>query len=449
MKFIISETDEILVSHSGLALAGSLVRRTAIQKRINRIRLGDRKRPEVSHGDVVAAMIGLLCLGKPDFDAIEAFREDEFFRQALGLAKVASEGTLRQRIEQLADACEKILREESADMIARHAPKLTPCHEDWVALDLDVSPWDNSGTKKEGVSWTYKGVDGFAPVFAYLGEEGYLIHCQLRRGSQHCQEGTPDFLDEAIDYARRITQAKLLVRLDSGNDDVENMRRCQKRKVDWIIKRNLRRESLEDWLEEAQAHGDCEEPREGKEVWTGETWRERDGKEYRVAFEVIQRTTAADGQKLLVPEIEANTFWTSLKLPAKKVIELYHQHGTSEQFHSEMKSDMGMERLPSGKFVANALVLALGLVAYNVLRLCGQMSLQENGQLSKEKRMPIRKPVARRRLRSVIQDLMYLAARLTCHGHRWGLSFWRNNPWHGVWERLYDRFTAPACPSTS
>jgi Transposase DDE domain group 1 len=449
MKFIISETDEILVSHSGLALAGSLVRRTAIQKRTNRIRLGDRKRPEVSHGDVVAAMIGLLCLGKPDFEAIEAFREDEFFRQALGLAKVASEGTLRQRIEQLADRCEEILREESAAMIARHAPKLTPCCEEWVALDADVSPWDNSGTKKEGVSWTYKDVDGFAPVFAYLGEEGYLIHCQLRRGSQHCQEGMPDFLDQAIDYARRITQAKLLVRMDSGNDDVENIRRCQKRKVDWIIKRNLRKESLEDWLEEAQAHGDCEEPRKGKEVWTGETWRERDGKLYRVAFEVIERTTTADGQKLLVPEIEANTFWTSLKLPAKNVIELYHQHGTSEQFHSEMKSDMGMERLPSGKFVANALVLALGLVAYNVLRLCGQMSLHENRQLPKEKRMPIRKPVARRRLRSVIQDLMYLAARLTHHEHRLGLSFWRNNPWHGVWERLYQRFTSPACPSTS
>ena len=66
MKFIISETDEILVSHSGLALAGSLVRRTAIQKRINRIRLGDRKRPEVSHGDVAVSMIGLLCLDKPE-----------------------------------------------------------------------------------------------------------------------------------------------------------------------------------------------------------------------------------------------------------------------------------------------------------------------------------------------------------------------------------------------
>jgi hypothetical protein len=449
MKFVISETDEILVSHSGLALAGSLVQRTAIQKRINRIRLGDRKRPEVPHGDVAAAMIGLLCLGKPDFGDIEAFREDEFFRRALGLTKVPSEGTLRQRLEQLADACEKILREESAAMIARHAPKLTPCYEDWVALDPDVSPWDNSGTKKEGVSRTYQGEDGFAPVFAYLGEEGYQIHSQLRRGSQHCQEGMPEFLDESIDYARRITPAKLLVRMDSGNDDVENMRRCQRRKVDWIIKRNLRRESLEDWLEEAQCHGQCEEPRAGKEVWTGDTCRERAGKLYRVVFEVIERTTTADGQKLLVPEIEANTFWTSLKLPAKTVIELYHQHGTSEQYHSEMKTDMGMERLPSGKFVTNALVLSLGLVAYNILRLCGQMSLQENRQLPKKKRMPLRKPVARRRLASVIQDLMYLAARLTRHAQRWGLSFWRNNVWHGVWERLYRRFTRPACPSTS
>ncbi len=85
MKFTISETDEMLVSHSGLALAGALLQRTSIQKRADSIRLGDRKRPDVSHGDVVTAMIGLLCLGKPDFEAIEAFRGDEFFRQALSL----------------------------------------------------------------------------------------------------------------------------------------------------------------------------------------------------------------------------------------------------------------------------------------------------------------------------------------------------------------------------
>jgi hypothetical protein len=447
MIFTISETDEILVSHSGLALAGSLLQRTRIQKRANAIRLGDRKRPEVAHGDVLTAMLGLLCLGKPDFQAVEAFRDDEFFRLALGLKNVPSEGTLRQRLDELGDRCEAMLREEAAAMIARHAPSITPCHEDWVALDIDVSPFDNSGTKKEGVSWTYKNVDGYAPIFAYLAD-GYLIHCQLRQGSQHCQEGTPQFLQESIGYARRITPAKLLVRMDAGNDDVENMRRCQKEKVDWIIKRNLRQESLEDWLEEAQCHGDCETPREGKDIWTGETWKEREGKLYRVVFEVIERTVAADGQKLLVPEIEVSTWWTSLKLPAKKVIKLYHQHGTSEQYHSEIKSDMDLERLPSGKFATNALVLSLGLVAYNLLRLCGQTALKQNGRLPKGKQMSIRKAVARRRLRSVIQDLMYLAARLTRHAHGVGLSFWRNNPWHGIWERVYERFTSRAYPTT-
>jgi hypothetical protein len=449
MTFIISETDEILVSHSGLALVGSLLQGTHIMKRANRLRLGDRKRPEVSHGDVLTSTIGLLCLGKPDFEAIEAFREDGFFRRALGLTKVPSEGTLRQRLDKLEHRCDAILREESAAMVARHAPKLTPCYEEWVALDIDPSPFDNSGTKKEGVSWTYLKFDGFNPWFAYLGNEGYLVHCQLREGSEHCQDGMPQFLDETIDYARQITQAKLLVRMDAGHDDLENLRRCQKHKVDWIIKRNLRKESLEDWLEEAQAHGDCEEPREGKQVWTGTTWKERGGKLYRVVFEVIERTITAEGQRLLVPEIEAATFWTSLKLPAKQVIELYHQHGTSEQFHSEIKSDMDLERLPSGKFATNALVLSLGQVAYNILRLCGQTSLQQNGPLPTQQRMPIRKPVARRRLRSVIQDLMYMAARWTCHSHRWGLSFWRNNPWHGIWQRLYQRFTRRACPATS
>jgi hypothetical protein len=41
-------------------------------------------------------------------------------------------------------------------------------------LDADVTPLNNAKTKKEGVSRTYKGDDGFAPMAAYLGQEGYL-----------------------------------------------------------------------------------------------------------------------------------------------------------------------------------------------------------------------------------------------------------------------------------
>jgi len=442
MQFIVSTTDEVLVSQAGLALVGALLRETQLRRRVNGLDVPGCRRPEIEHGDVVTAAIGLLCLGKSDFNDIQSFRDDPFFGLSLGLGKAPSEATLRQRLDAMKDACGPILREEAALLIRKHAQAITPCHGAWVALDVDVSPFDNSGTKKEGVSCTYKKVDGYAPNFAYLGEEGYLVHCELREGRQHCQQGTPKFLDEALGYAEIITRAKLLVRMDAGNDDIENIRICRKHKADWLIKRNLRRESLEDWLEEAQCHGEWTFPREGKEVYTGVTWKQRDGKRYRVVFEVVHRTSTADGQKLLIPEIEANTWWTSLKLPAEEVIALYHAHGTSEQFHSEIKSDMDLERLPSGKFATNATMLSLGLVAYNLLRLCGQQGLKEQRRLPAAERAPLEKKVFRRRLRSVMQDLIYLAAKLTRHANRWRLLLWRNSPWGSVWRGLYARFCA-------
>jgi hypothetical protein len=49
------------------------------------------------------------------------------------------------------------------------------------------------------VSFTYKGFTGYAPIFAYLGEEGYLADVELRPGSTHCQNGTASFLKRSID----------------------------------------------------------------------------------------------------------------------------------------------------------------------------------------------------------------------------------------------------------
>ena len=164
-------------------------------------------------------------------------------------------------------------------------------------------------------------MDGYAPIFAYLGEEGYLIDCELRPGDQHCQSGTQEFLGRAIKLARKATEKRLLVRMDSGNDAVGNLQILHNNKADYIIKRNLRRESLDDWLETAEAFGECEEPRPGKEVFVGQTHLDRDGKTYRVVFKVVRRTIDADGQRLLLPEIEVDTWWTSLKLPASDIIQ--------------------------------------------------------------------------------------------------------------------------------
>jgi hypothetical protein len=435
MRFQIEQGNENLTSHSGLTLAGVILNSSRIRERLDMVMLPDHPFPEISHGEVATAMIGLICLGKPDFDAIEAFRDDPFFLQSLYLDSVPSSPTLRQRLDSAGGAWNDIILKESACTVGQLAPAITPCHNNMVAVDIDVSPFDNSKTKKEGVSCTYKKVDGYAPIFAYIGEEGYLTNLELRPGSVHCQKGTEKFLKQTIRYARLITQATLLLRLDSGNDSLDNIKVCRKEKAHYIIKRNLRKETTGEWLEIAREYGQMEKSRSGKQVWLGEQYIKKPGikEPLRLVYCVTLRTIEADGQVLLIPRIEVETYWTSLSDDVATVIKLYRDHGTSEQFHSELKTDLDLERLPSGKFKTNELVLLLGMVAYNLLRIIGQESLRANDA-------PIRKKVSRRRVRSVMQDMIYLACRVVSHARGWKLSFGRHCPWLTTWRRVYFRF---------
>ena len=87
---------------------------------------------------------------------------------------------------------------------------------------------------------------------------------------------------------------------------------------------------------------------------------------------VVERTTDKKGQVLLTPEIELEGRWTSLPVSDKKIVQLYADHGTSEQFHSEFKTDLDVERLPSGKFYG--LLTADQAVAEDVNKLFHQMT---------------------------------------------------------------------------
>ena len=86
----------------------------------------------------------------------------------------------------------------------------------------------------------------------------------------------------------------------------------------------------------------------------------------RIVVDAIRRTSKPDGQILLMPEYECKRYVTSLQeATEEEIIELYHLHATSEQFHSEIKTDMDIERLPSGKFSTNEIVLGLGGMVYS------------------------------------------------------------------------------------
>lgn len=179
-------------------------------------------------------------------------------------------------------------------------------------------------------------------------------------------------------------------------------------------------------------------PREGKTVSVGSVTRRlkvphADGsireKDVRVVFEVVERTILANGQIALTPEVEVNTWYTSLTLPEEDVIALYHAHAECEQYHAELKTDMNLERLPSGKFATNALVLTLAMLAYNMLRMMGQEALRYAGT-------PARHVVKRKRIATVIKHLVMIASHLTEHARRRCLGLGKSNAWRHAFAQL-------------
>jgi hypothetical protein len=156
----------------------------------------------------------------------------------------------------------------------------------------------------------------------------------------------------------------------------------------------------------------------------------------RRVIRLIERTIDKHANPLLLPAYELEGWTTTLpgKFTMQDIIDLYKDHATHEQFHSEFKTDMDLERLPSGKFDTNFLVCAMAAVAMNILRLIGQNALIGTDA-------PLRHAAKRRRMKTVMQEIMFKAGRMIKHAGRWVLGLGANDSAHTVFERLYRQLT--------
>lgn len=118
------------------------------------------------------------------------------------------------------------------------------------------------------------------------------------------------------------------------------------------------------------------------------------------------------------------------ELIEEEIIELYHLHATSKQFHSEIKTDMDIERLPSGKFSTNEIVLGLGGMVYNILRLIGQI----NCKLETSKK----RAVERKRIKTVIKDMIMLASKLVKHARKKVIKIYKEEFQINIFRKIYE-----------
>jgi hypothetical protein len=245
---------------------------------------------------------------------------------------------------------------------------------------------------------------------------------------QHSALETAYNFERVIPMAQRLSaagpKAPILLRQDSGFCSAEQMRaiesynRAGLPQVDWLIKWNPRKTNVAELAARLDADP-CtpwEHPRRGKRVvmWEEAVSVEGIERPVRRVMRLIERTNDSRGQHLIQPEFQLDGWTTSLRADAfsgTHIIALYQDHGTHEQFHSEFKTDLDLERLPSGKFDTNYVVCELAALTMNILRLMGQAGLHGPDA-------PVRHEAKRRRLKTVMQELVYRAGRIINRGRQ-------------------------------
>ena len=166
MKFTIDSTTDQVQSTGGIALAAKISEKIGFN-------FSDAKSSEqLIHPEILRIMYGLFIQGRSSFEEIKLFRFDPFFKQAFDLKYVPAAETLRLYLEKIAETRNYVLEKISGCNInlltqATISP-IEVAERKYIPVDVDVSPLDNSKSHKEGVSRTYKGHDGFAPIFSYV-----------------------------------------------------------------------------------------------------------------------------------------------------------------------------------------------------------------------------------------------------------------------------------------
>ena len=381
---ILQKSTQNVNSNAGVFLAKQLLDRMGGFSRFDGWQKAARSVPcqRYSNSSLVKAQVALMSLGKTSFSDIAAHQRDDLFADAIR-GDVPSEPTFRQRLGVIAaipgvrDVVDDLnlgLLRRAKDFGTVRTPGGT-----YMPLDMDVSVLVNDDCRKERVGFTYHRVNGYAPIFAKIGANGFQLANELRPGGQHSQKDFIPFFRRAVGIASPLTPERLLVRLDSGHDSDDTVRTgfelddflsamspsCPGTPdgLAFIVKRNPRGESAGRWLEQAKGNSDgpseaCRNDRKGADV---SVWRG-----------VIA--------------------------------------------HVKTKSTQN-RRLPSGSFAVNELVLALSTLSFNILRIIGQTALEARGESG---------GVSRLRLRTVLLNYIYVGAICGSHGGRRYLRLGRN-----------------------
>lgn len=377
----ISSTAHGLTSQAGLIPVVKYLDRIGFEKTVK----GGVAHPRGDNADYHLSDVVLLTLvgmigGATSMAKVTTVWADSVLRKVAGWIKVPVETTILRIFKELSDAQISQFEVLTHTLRGQHWRRLLRSGKSKTGMQpvqlIDVdSTVDTVCGRQEGSAKGFnpkkKGARSYHPQIAFLAETKEILQAWFRTGNAFTSNGVVEFTKQLL--AHLPNRMRIIFRGDSGYFVGDLLELLDTRGHGYLIKVKLK--NLNSLL--------------AKQIWTaikGQPGWEQCEFQYRcgswsrsrqfVAVRMKQPKQVAGPQSELwdMTEYDYFCYVTTETLTPWQAHKMYGERATCETWIEEAKSQMGLGKIRTDQFLANAALFHCAVLAYNTVRWMAQLS---------------------------------------------------------------------------
>ena len=358
LPFKLEVTEETITAHAGLCLFGEFLHGLCANALVDR----ELPRPGSAAGYRPSAFIEPLILmlngGGRSLEDLRVIYSDVGLLEVLGIKDRPSTDAVGDWLRRMGagEGLPRLLKVNRK--VLRRALKRET--REVYTLDPDAT---QVVAEKRDAKLTYKGERGYMPMVGHLAENGLVVGDEFREGNDPPGARNREFIRHCMEQMPAGKRIGFL-RADSAAYQADIFNDCEERGVKFAIGGDL--DDAVKRLIRAIPEGEWRPYQDGHVAETVHCMNKT-----KKAFRLVVVRRPVQGE-LFGEEDEKKRYKviaSNREETAEETVAWYNQRGeASENRIKELKIGLGMERMPCGDFLANAVFFRIGVLAYNLFR---------------------------------------------------------------------------------
>ena len=358
LPFKLDSTQDTMTAQAGLVLFGEYLHAMGLPGCLDRELPGPAHRLGYQPSAYGVSLVLMLHGGGRSLEDLRMLRADEGLRTLLDLAVLPSSDATGDWLRRMGageglEGLSRVQRRQLHKLLKKEERRE-------YTLDIDAT---QIVAEKETAKWTYQGEKGYMPLVGTLAENGLIVGEEFREGNAAPAAGNLEFIrycEQQLPQGKRI----VAVRADSAAYQAAILNECEDKKHRFAMGADL---------DSAVKSVIAEIPGTAWVQWRdaeiAETVHSMNKTQKAFRLIVVRRPQPADLFDESVPRYRYTAVASNRIESAADTLEWYAQRGeASENRIKELKLGFGMERMPCGQLMANAVFFRLGVLAYNLFQ---------------------------------------------------------------------------------